>query len=101
MAIAALNLEMLPSRTTEGGSQTAQAEGSENAAGATDQTGTENLSSSQSGYEEPVELITALGVFDPNLVFASALDIDFQDQWVSSPSCSIRAWIRSDASLVD
>jgi hypothetical protein len=23
-----------------------------------------------------------LGVFDPNLVFASAVDIDFQNQWV-------------------
>jgi len=55
----------------------------------------ENLSP-QSGDDEPVELITALGVFDPNLVFASALDIDFQDQWVCSCSCLIRGWIGSD-----
>lgn len=32
--------------------------------------------------DELVELITALGVFDPNLVFASAVDTDFQNQWV-------------------
>lgn len=32
--------------------------------------------------DEPVELITALGVFDPNLVFAAAVDLDLQDQWV-------------------
>jgi hypothetical protein len=31
---------------------------------------------------EAVELVTALGVFDPDLVFASAVDIDFPDQWV-------------------
>lgn len=81
---------MLPSHTTEGGSQTAHDGVSEHGSGATGQTGVENLSP-QSGDEEPMELITALGVFDPNIEFASALDIDFQDQWVGSSLCSVRA----------
>lgn len=93
VAIAALDLTMQPSCNTEGGSQTAQDGVSEHGSGATGQTGMENLST-QSGDDEPMELITALGVFDPNSVFASALDIDFQDQWVCSSSCSMRAWIR-------
>ena len=90
MIIADVDLAMLASRTTEGGSQTAHDGVSVHGEGATGQTGMVNLSS-QSDDEEPVELITALGVFDPNLVFASALDIDFQDQWVCTYSCSIRA----------
>jgi hypothetical protein len=90
MIIADVGVAMLPSRTTEGGSQTAHDGVSVHGEGATGQTGMENLSS-QSGDEEPVELITALGVFDPNLVLASALAIDFQDQWVCTCSCSIRA----------
>jgi hypothetical protein len=48
---------------------------------AVDDTTTENVPTVPDD-EEPVELITALGVFDPNLVFASAVDIDFQNQWV-------------------
>ena len=79
---------MLSSPNTGEGSQTANDGVSENGSGgATSQTEMDNLSS-QAGHEESLELITALGVFDPNLAFASALDIDFQDQWVRSSSYS-------------
>lgn len=64
-----------------GGLQSAIDGVSNHDSGATDQTVMENLSL-QSGNAEPLELITALGVFDPDRVFASALDIGFQDQWV-------------------
>jgi len=90
MAIAALDLAMLSSNSTEGGSQAAHDGVPENGSGgAAGQTGIGDLSS-EVGDEEPMELITALGVFDPNLVFASALDMDFQDQWVCSNFCSMR-----------
>jgi hypothetical protein len=100
VAITALDLAMLSSNNTEGGSQAVHDEVPENgSAGAAGQTGMGDLSL-EAGDEEPVELITALGVFDPNLVFASALDMGFRDQWVCSYSCSMRTWIRSNAFLV-
>ena len=63
------------------GPQTADSGISEHGPGATGHTEMEN-SASQSSNHEPLELITALGVFDPDRVFAAALDISFQDQWV-------------------
>ena len=63
--------------------QTAIEGGLEHDSGDTGQAEMEN-SASLPGDHEPLELVTALGVFDPDRVFASALDIGFQDQWVSS-----------------
>lgn len=80
-AIAALHLPMPAS--PDGGPQTANDGVSEHSSGTSSQTQTVNLPSHPTDAE-PLELITALGVFDPDRVFASALDIDFRDQWVCS-----------------
>jgi len=78
-AAAALNLPMPPS--PDGTPQTANGGVPGHGPGEAGQTHAEN-SLPQTGDVEPLELITALGVFDPDRVFASALDIDFQDRWV-------------------
>lgn len=83
-AKAALDLPMPPRDITAGEPQTAHEGVSEHGPGAAGHDETLNMHYSQSDDHEPLELVTALGVFDPDRVFASALDIDFQDQWVCS-----------------
>jgi hypothetical protein len=80
---------MLSSHNTEGSQAAYDGVSEDGEGGAAGQTGMDNLSS-QAVDEEPVELITALVVFYSNLVFVTALDIDFQDQWVCSFSFSMR-----------
>jgi len=77
-----LDLAMPASRPAEGEQTPAQDALPEQSS--VGHTTTQNLPPVPDNHE-PVELITALGVFDPNLVFASAVDIDFQNQWVCTP----------------